>query len=98
AGSRCSRPGSPARARMSCWTAPSSPPAGRSSPCTGWTRRTPETDQQSGRVRLQPLGPRGVAQLEQAALLDLADPLPGQAALAPHLVQGALPAVVQAEP
>src|SRR5207237_408562 len=51
----------------------------------------------SAGVDLQALRPGRVAQLEQRHFLDLPDPLPGQAELAAHLVQGALPAVVQAE-
>jgi hypothetical protein len=39
-----------------------------------------------------------VAQLVQRDLLDLPDALTGQAELPPDLVEGALPAVVEAEP
>src|SRR6185295_13140872 len=52
----------------------------------------------SGRVRFEALRAGRVAQLEQRDLLDLADALAGQAELAPDLVEGALPAVVQTEP
>lgn len=52
----------------------------------------------SAGVRLQALGPGRMAQLQQTALLDLADALPRQPELASDLVEGAGPTVVEAEP
>src|SRR4029453_13247835 len=52
----------------------------------------------AGRVSLQPGRPLRVTQLGHRHLLDLADPLAAETELAAHLVERALPAVVQAEP
>src|SRR5690242_16792389 len=67
------------------------PPGGRSH------RAVVKQSTGSAGVRLQPGSPLRVSQLEHRHLLDLADALPGQPELATHLVEGALPAVVEAE-
>src|SRR5688572_28551920 len=50
-----------------------------------------------GGVGLEAAGPRGVTQLVECDLLDLADPLPRQAELATDLVERAQAAIVQAD-